>query len=182
MSAQGGSSRAPALGGQPSPSIGAYQESHNQPHSLHPNNSDNQLFHQQSINNSNYYQNYQNTQIGPNNQNNGLTNSHQHNAQYNPNNSSINSSSGNSSSSSSNNNSGQLQQSQQHQQSLAHSGPVSSNYNVNFTHGNSNNINMVAATGNQQGMEMGFNSQVRIDLYFFLEKLKQHQTSGIFCE
>lgn len=161
MSAQGGSSRAPALGGQPSPSIGAYQESHNHQNSLHPN-SDNQLFHQQSINNSNYYQqhqnhsnlSYQNTQIGPN-QNNGLSNSHQHNAQYNPN-SSINSSSG------SNNNSGQLQQQQQpQQQSLANSGSVHSNYNVNFTHGNSNNINMVAATGNQQGMEMGFNSQVR---------------------
>ena len=37
------------------------------------------------------------------------------------------------------------------------SGTVHSNY---FTHGSPNNINMVAATGNQQGMEMGFNSQV----------------------
>lgn len=171
MSAQGGSSRAPALGGQPSPSIGAYQESHNHQNSLHPT-SDNQLFHQQSINNSNYYQqqqqqghhqshsnlNYQNTQLGPN-QNNGLTNSHQHNnAQYNPNSSSINSSSGS-------NNSGLLQQQQQQlqqqqQQSSANSGTVHSSYNVNFTHGSPNNINMVAATGNQQGMEMGFNSQV----------------------
>ncbi|XP_037042987.1 zinc finger MIZ domain-containing protein 1 isoform X2 [Bradysia coprophila] len=171
MSAQGGSSRAPALGGQPSPSIGAYQESHNHQNSLHPT-SDNQLFHQQSINNSNYYHqqqhqgqhqnhsnlNYQNTQIGPN-PNNGLTNSHQHNAQYNPNSSSINSSSG-----SNNNNSGQLQQQQQQQsqsqQHSANSGSVHNNYNVNFTHGSPNTINMVAATGNQQGMEMGFNSQM----------------------
>lgn len=157
MSAQDGSSRAPT--------IGAYQESHNHPNSLHSNSDNNQLFHQQSNNNSNYYQqqqqqqqnhsnlNYQNTQIGPN-RNNGLTNSHQNNAQYNPNTSSTNSSSG------SNNNSGQLQQQQQsQQQSLANSGTVHSNYN----------INMVAATGNQQGMEMGFNSQVRRFKEYFID-------------